>query len=105
MLNYTIKYNLIEIVFLILTFNCFKCNNYSVATMADVAQLVRALVCGTRCREFESLHPPHIKKARHKTGFFYWMAGTDLNSRKESSTPAKGGREYAGRHLAMSASE
>ena len=29
--------------------------------MADVAQLVRALVCGTRCREFESHHPPHFK--------------------------------------------
>ena len=27
--------------------------------MADVAQLVRALVCGTRCREFESHLPPH----------------------------------------------
>ena len=73
--------------------------------MADVAQLVRALVCGTRCREFESLHPPHIKKARRKMGFFYWMVDADLNSRKESSTLAKGGREYAGRHLAMSASE
>ena len=31
--------------------------------MADVAQLVRALVCGTRCREFKSLHPPHFIKA------------------------------------------
>ena len=29
--------------------------------MAEVAQLVRALVCGTRCREFESHFPPHIK--------------------------------------------
>ena len=29
--------------------------------MADVAQLVRALVCGTRCREFESHYPPHKK--------------------------------------------
>ncbi len=28
--------------------------------MADVAQLVRALVCGTRCREFESHLPPHL---------------------------------------------
>ena len=73
MLNYIIKYNLIEIVFLILTFNCFKCNNYSVATMADVAQLVRALVCGTRCREFESLHPPHIKKTRHTASFLFYI--------------------------------
>ena len=31
--------------------------------MADVAQLVRASVCGTECREFESLHPPHILKS------------------------------------------
>ena len=30
--------------------------------MADVAQLVRALVCGTRCRQFESDHPPHFIK-------------------------------------------
>ena len=29
--------------------------------MADVAQLVRALVCGTKCRRFESGHPPHYK--------------------------------------------
>ena len=28
--------------------------------MADVAQLVRALVCGTRCREFESHLPPQF---------------------------------------------
>ena len=27
--------------------------------MANVAQLVRALVCGTRCREFESHLSPH----------------------------------------------
>ena len=38
--------------------------------MADVAQLVRALVCGTRCREFESLHPPHIEKTRRMASFF-----------------------------------
>ena len=30
--------------------------------MADVAQLVRALVCGTRCRRFESDLPPHTEK-------------------------------------------
>lgn len=30
--------------------------------MADVAQLVRALVCGTRCRQFKSDHPPQIQK-------------------------------------------
>lgn len=37
--------------------------------MANVAQLVRALVCGTRCREFESHHSPH-KKAVRQGGFF-----------------------------------
>ena len=33
--------------------------------MADLAQLVRALVCGTRCREFESHNPPHNKNIPH----------------------------------------
>lgn len=28
-------------------------------SMADIAQLVRALVCGTKCRRFESGYPPH----------------------------------------------
>lgn len=37
--------------------------------MADVAQLVRALVCGTRCRRFESDLPPH-KKNRLEWRFF-----------------------------------
>ncbi len=41
--------------------------------MADVAQLVRALVCGTRCRRFESDHPPH-KKMFRKGHFFYAKA-------------------------------
>ncbi len=39
--------------------------------MADLAQLVRALVCGTRCREFESHNPPHLKKALVQRAFFY----------------------------------
>ncbi len=34
----------------------------SSTSMADVAQLVRALVCGTRCRRFESGYPPHFNK-------------------------------------------
>ena len=29
--------------------------------MVDVAQLVRAPVCGTGARGFKSRHPPHIK--------------------------------------------
>lgn len=48
---------------LMLTFYRFDCINNFVTMMADVAQLVRALVCGTRCREFESLHPPQFKKS------------------------------------------
>ena len=38
--------------------------------VADVAQLVRASVCGTECRRFESGHPPHYKKASHLGRFF-----------------------------------
>ena len=34
--------------------------------MAGVAQLVRASVCGTECRQFESGHPPHKIQAREK---------------------------------------
>lgn len=55
---------------LMLTFYRFNCINSFVTMMADVAQLVRALVCGTRCREFESLHPPHIEKTRRMASFF-----------------------------------
>ena len=55
---------------LILTFYLFNCINRFVTMMADVAQLVRALVCGTRCREFESLHPPHIEKSSSQDGLF-----------------------------------
>lgn len=32
--------------------------------MAGVAQLVRASVCGTECRQFESGHPPHKIQTR-----------------------------------------
>ena len=58
---------------LMLTFYRFDCINNFVTMMADVAQLVRALVCGTRCREFESLHPPHIKKTRHTASFLFYI--------------------------------
>jgi hypothetical protein len=30
----------------------------------DVAQLVRVLDCGSRCRRFDPGHPPHIKRSR-----------------------------------------
>ena len=38
--------------------------------MADVAQLVRASVCGTECRRFESGHPPH-EFEKHPNGVFF----------------------------------
>ena len=38
-------------------------------SMADIAQLVRALVCGTKCRRFESGYPPHYKKAPQRGVF------------------------------------
>ncbi len=38
-------------------------------SMADIAQLVRALVCGTKCRRFESGYPPHYKKAPRRGVF------------------------------------
>ena len=42
--------------------------------MADLAQLVRALVCGTRCREFESHNPPHNETPPFKEAFFVLKA-------------------------------
>ena len=36
-------------------------------SMAGVAQLVRASVCGTECRQFESGRPPH-KIHPHQNG-------------------------------------
>ncbi len=41
--------------------------------MADVAQLVRALVCGTRCREFESHLPPHFTLDRQIAILFLFV--------------------------------
>lgn len=38
--------------------------------MVDVAQLVRAPVCGTGGRGFKSRHPPHIKPPRGNAGGF-----------------------------------
>ena len=43
---------------------------YPTQSLAGVAQLVRALVCGTRCRQFESGHPPHKLKYRPKWRYF-----------------------------------
>ncbi len=57
--------------------------------LADLAQLVRALVCGTRCREFESHNPPHTKE--HPLRVFFCMErwSRDLNSREVSSTTSE----------------
>ncbi len=38
-------------------------------SMADIAQLVRALVCGTKCRRFKSGYPPHYNKAPQRGVF------------------------------------
>lgn len=40
--------------------------------MVDVAQLVRALVCGTRGRGFESHLPPHIIPYMVVYNFIHW---------------------------------
>ena len=45
--------------------------------LADVAQLVRALVCGTRCREFESHLPPHFNLRLKKALFLRKSDNTD----------------------------
>ena len=50
--------------------------------MADLAQLVRALVCGTRCREFESHNPPHTKRPAFERVFVYGINKQGSNSRK-----------------------
>ena len=67
--------------------------------MADVAQLVRASVCGTECRRFESGHPPH-EFEKHPNGVFFeftvcciWVR-TGEGSRFEILD--QGRREYAG---------
>ncbi len=49
--------------------------------MADVAQLVRALVCGTRCRRFESDLPPHLKASRKGRFFMGVVSGENRRSR------------------------
>ena len=41
--------------------------------MADVAQLVRASVCGTECRRFESGHPPHKKLNTPMAWFIFYL--------------------------------
>lgn len=57
--------------------------------MAGVAQLVRASVCGTECRQFESGHPPHKIQARRKAGFNFMRKGqmrTGSSTKKQART-------------------
>lgn len=49
--------------------------------MADVAQLVRASVCGTECRRFESGHPPHKIQPHQNGGVKFYQGGPDENRR------------------------
>ena len=57
--------------------------------MVGVAQLVRALVCGTSCRGFESHHPPIVCESGgigRRAGFryqYHWCGSSSLPSRKE----------------------
>lgn len=57
--------------------------------MADVAQLVRALVCGTKCRRFESGHPPQNKKGRCEAIFFILRKDGMRTSEKAGRTAVK----------------
>jgi molybdenum cofactor guanylyltransferase len=43
--------------------------------MVDVAQLVRALDCGSRGRRFKPGLPPHQKSQSERLAFFYDMGG------------------------------
>ena len=58
--------------------------------MVGVAQLVRALVCGTSCRGFESHHPPIICESGgigRRAGFRYqylWCESSSLSSRNKA---------------------
>ncbi len=44
-------------------------------SMADIAQLVRAPVCGTGCRRFESGYPPQLIKKRVQRACFFINPG------------------------------
>ena len=52
--------------------------------MADIAQLVRALVCGTKCRRFESGYPPHYKTSQSGRFFNFWRFGREPQVRNVS---------------------
>lgn len=57
--------------------------------MAGVAQLVRASVCGTECRQFESGRPPHKIHPPPKRWGLILSGRTDESWRKSRSTRSK----------------
>lgn len=59
--------------------------------MAGVAQLVRASVCGTECRQFESGHPPHKIQPHQNGGVKFYLVGPGSNCEEASSTRRRGG--------------
>ena len=71
-----------------LDIGCVICSGRMTHSMADIAQLVRALVCGTKCRRFESGYPPHYKNAPQRGVFYYvWAVRTRTagSSRSDSA--------------------
>ena len=63
--------------------------------MAGVAQLVRASVCGTECRQFESGHPPHKIQTRIFAGLNFIRLG-QMRTGEKASRPAAKRRNNAG---------
>ena len=49
--------------------------------MVGVAQLVRVLDCGSRCRRFEPGHPPNTKTVRQSLAVFLLVALNALHSK------------------------
>ena len=66
--------------------------------MAGVAQLVRASVCGTECRQFESGHPPHKIKPHQNGGvkFYQDVQPDSRNGRSQFDPQVRGRLKYAG---------
>lgn len=54
--------------------------------MVGVAQLVRVLDCGSRCRRFEPGHPPNTKTVRQSLAVFFMAA---LNACIQKQTEKK----------------
>ena len=54
--------------------------------MVDIAQLVRALDCGSRGRRFDSDYPPHLIKTMRKFGLRFYLSG-GLGCRQVGKAP------------------